>query len=68
MTAVSSETRTKLTLVEEIHSYLAVVDAFRALGAYPTWTSEAPWATHDVDRSGGPESARHLPFSEGSGG
>jgi hypothetical protein len=33
-------TDTERELVDEIRRYLAVVDAFRALGAGPTWMSE----------------------------
>jgi len=38
--AYVGETKIKLTLLEEIQRYLAVVDAFRALGVNPTWASE----------------------------
>jgi hypothetical protein len=31
----------KRTLIDEIRSYLVVVEAFRAEGAHPTWAGEA---------------------------
>jgi hypothetical protein len=37
---VEHGTDTQQELIEEIRRYLAVVDAFRALGAEPTWMSE----------------------------